>query len=100
MADCRHVLYFHRPSVLCYKKHGPLLEASFKRPEDILVIPLSVFDLGDHPFFKAASMHVVRLTGAGARQVQQLVSWLFWLLDVGVSFISGYDRILGKELFD
>ena len=43
---------------------------------DILVIPLSIFDLGDHPFFK----------------VQQVVSWVFWLCDVGVSFVSGYDR--------
>ncbi|CAK9008573.1 unnamed protein product [Durusdinium trenchii] len=43
---------------------------------DILVIPLSIFDIGDHPFFK----------------VQQLVSWLFWLCDVFVSFLSGFDR--------
>lgn len=43
---------------------------------DILVIPLSIFDLGDHIFFK----------------VQQVVSWLFWLFDVFVSFISGYDK--------
>mmetsp|Transcript_18253 Transcript_18253/g.30901 ORF Transcript_18253/g.30901 Transcript_18253/m.30901 type:complete len:703 (-) Transcript_18253:119-2227(-) len=43
---------------------------------DILVIPLSIFDLGDHIFFK----------------VQQVVSWLFWLFDVFVSFLSGYDK--------
>lgn len=28
-------------------------------------------------------------------QVQQVVSWVFWLCDVGVSFVSGYDRTLG-----
>jgi hypothetical protein len=31
-------------------------------------------------------------------QVQQVVSWLFWLFDVFVSFISGYDKTLGKGL--
>ena len=30
-----------------------------------------------------------------AMQVQQVVSWVFWLCDVGVSFVSGYDRTLG-----
>ena len=93
-----------------------MLSVLQKLLEDILVIPLSIFDLGDHIFFKARFAkrpHVGRKlqrmwwdtqvfhsfsTEWPPYQVQQVVSWLFWLFDVFVSFISGYDKTLGKGL--
>ncbi|CAJ1343075.1 unnamed protein product, partial [Effrenium voratum] len=41
---------------------------------DMVIIPLSIFDIGSHMFFK----------------VQMVVSFVFWLCDMGVSFFSGF----------
>lgn len=65
----------------------------------MVIIPLSIFDIGSHMFFKAVSvLHSLCLGVAHLLQVQMVVSFVFWLCDMGVSFFSGFHELLGPLL--